>query len=86
MTEWQPITDAPKDGRYIIAGRFTPENGGLVWVKHSRWITTDEIAELEGGEPDEYEPAWADGNDDSEPCYPTHFMPLPAPVVTKESA
>lgn len=78
MNEWQPIETAPKDGQYIIAGRF--RNGDeLCWVKHSRWMAAQEIAEFEGGDEEDYEAAWADGEDAGEPCYPTHWMPLPAP-------
>lgn len=76
--EWRPIETAPKDGGYIIAGRFG-RSEELIWVKQSRWITAREIADDFGGEADEYEDAWTDGDDDSEPCYPTHWMPLTAP-------
>ncbi len=77
---WQPIESAPKDGSYIIAAKFG-RSQELAWVKHSRWITAGEIADLEGGEPDEYDPGWTDGNDDSEPCFPTHWMPLEPPAL-----
>lgn len=77
---WQPIATGPKDGSYIIAGCFGSLRS-LVWVKHSRWITTQEIAELEGGEPEDFSPGWTDGDDDSEPCYPTHWMPLQPPAL-----
>ena len=75
---WRTMESAPKDGRYIIVGRFGPDQE-LKWVKHSRWITAREIASDEGGEPDEYEDAWTDGEDEFEPCYPTHWRPLPSP-------
>lgn len=78
MSDWQTIDSAPKDGGYIIVGRF--RNGDeLCWVKHSRWITAAEIAENEGYDPEDCESAWTDGNEDGEPCFPTHWMPLPAP-------
>jgi hypothetical protein len=77
---WQPIESAPKDGSYIIAAKFG-HSQDLAWVKHSRWITAGEIADLEGGEPDEYDPGWTDGDDDSEPCFPTHWMPLGPPAL-----
>lgn len=79
-TEWQPISSASRDGSYIIAGRF--KDDALGWVKHSRWITAAEICDIEGGEIDDYEAAWTDGNDDSEPIYPTHWMPLPPPSTS----
>jgi NTP pyrophosphatase (non-canonical NTP hydrolase) len=79
---WQPIETAPKDGRYLIVAKFSeaPDQPVLGWVKHSRWITTDEIADLEGGDPSDYDAGWTDGNDDSEPCYPTHWQPLEPPA------
>jgi hypothetical protein len=75
---WQKIETAPRDGSYIIAAKFGVGKS-LAWVKHSRWITAGEIADIEGGTPDEYDPAWTDGNDDGEPCFPTHWMPLEPP-------
>lgn len=78
MSAWQPIESASKDGSYIIAAKFGPSQE-LAWVKHSRWITTGEIADIEGGEPEDYAPGWTDGNDDSEPCFPTHWQPLEPP-------
>lgn len=84
MSEWQDIVSAPKDGSYIIAARFSGQ--ALKWVKHSRWITADEIAEIECGEPDEYEAGWTDGDDDGEPCYPTHWLPWPLPPSPTQDA
>ena len=75
---WRTIDSAPKDGSYIIAGRFGPDEE-LSWVKHSRWITAQEIDVDDGDDPAEYDDAWTDGNDDWEPIYPTHWMPLPQP-------
>ena len=75
--QWQPIETALRDGSYIIAGCFKRDE--FKWVKHSRWITADEISEIEGLPADEFGPGWTDGDDDSEPLYPTHWMPLPAP-------
>lgn len=78
MDGWQPIETAPKDGSYIVAGKFTDQ--ALGWVRHSRWITEVEICDLEGwGEASDFIAAWTSGNDDGEPCYPTHWMPLPTP-------
>lgn len=78
MMDWKPIATAKKDGSYIIAGRFRP-SGELVWVKHSRWMSADDIASCYGGSPEDYDAGWADGEDEDEPCYPTHWMPLPEP-------
>jgi hypothetical protein len=78
MADWQLIETAPKDGRYLIVAKFTGE--ALGWVSHSRWITADEICEIEGGAADEYDPGWTDGNRDDEPIYPTHWMPLERPT------
>lgn len=77
MTSWQPIEAAPKDGSYIIAGRFGPSLE-LKWVKHSRWITAEEIADG-WSEPEEFNASWTDGDDIDEPIYPTHWMPLEPP-------
>jgi hypothetical protein len=76
---WQPIETAPRDGRYVIVGRF---GGGrdLRWVKHSRWIAASEAAGLNfEDDPEFFEDGWTDGSDEHDCCYPTHWMPLPAP-------
>ena len=78
--EWQPIDTAPKDGRYIIVGRF--RNGDeFCWAKHSRWMTADEAADIEECDPEDCEAGWTNGNDEEDLCYPTHWMPLPPPPV-----
>lgn len=76
--EWRDIASAPKDGRYLIVGRFG-EACELLWVSHSRWITAHEIAESEGGTADDYEAGWTDGDTEDDPCYPTHWIALPTP-------
>jgi hypothetical protein len=81
MSDWQPIETAPKDGSYIIAAKFG-KSQELGWVSHTRWITADEIADLEGGDPDEFIAGWTDGNDDDEQIYPTHWMSLEPPEVS----
>lgn len=81
--EWQPIETAPRDGRYIIASRF--RNGDeLCWVQHSRWITVAEIIEMQGGDEDDWDAGWTEGNEEEEPIYPTHWMPLPPPPTTPQ--
>lgn len=83
MTDWKPIETAPMDGSYVIVCRF--RNGDeLCWVKHSRWLTAEDVLEYEGyGMAEDYEAGWSDGNDDGEPCYPTHWMPLPQPPESR---
>lgn len=82
---WQPIETAPKDGSYIIAGRFGPSQE-LKWVKHSRWITAEDAAEdarhtgFPSAQADDFDDAWANGCDEYESCYPTHWMPLEPPA------
>lgn len=80
MGDWQPIETAPRDGGYVIVARF--RNGDeLCWVKHSRWIKAEELASENYGDPEEWDDGWTDGNDEDELCFPTHWMPLPAPPV-----
>jgi len=73
--DWRTIDSAPKDGRYILAGRFRDTE--LKWVKHSRWMTAEEAAE-DSGVPDDYCAGWTDGEGEYDYCCPTHWMPLPA--------
>lgn len=92
---WRPIETAPKDGRYIIAAKFGgpyPSATGIVgmdlkWVMHSRWITAEYAAELDDEPPENagnYEAGWCEGSDEREPCWPTHWQPLPAPPAQRE--
>lgn len=85
MSDWQDIATAPKDGSYIVAGRFGRDLE-LIYVKHCRWMSAGEIAVLEGdwGHPEDYDPAWCDEDDD--PIYPTHWIPLPAPIKPAPAA
>lgn len=76
--QWQDIATAPRDGRYIVAARFRNGNE-LCWVQHSRWITVAEIIEIEGGDEDDWDAGWTQGDQDDEPIYPTHWQPLPEP-------
>lgn len=75
---WQTIETAPKDGRYVIAARFGPDQE-LRWVMHSRWVTAEECAECYGGSPREYEAGWTAGDNEDDDVYPTHWQPLLAP-------
>lgn len=79
MSDWQPIETAPQDGSYIIAAKFG-RSQELAWVQHSRWITAEEIACVEDGDPADFCAGWTDGNRDDEPCFPTHWAPLEPPV------
>lgn len=75
MTNWQPITTAPQDGRLILSARF--KDSEIKWVREACWVSAEDMAEMHGGEPNEYEPAWATLGDDSDPIYPTHWSPVP---------
>ncbi|GEM_PF-2085618 len=76
---WRPIETAPRDGSYIIAARFGTAND-LRWLTHSRGMTTAEACEADFGlDPDNYEAGWSDGEQEDDPCFPTHWMPLAAP-------
>lgn len=85
------MDSAPKDGRYVLAGRFRGDE--LKWVKHSRWMSAEEACEQEGGaSADDYDAGWTDGEDEHDYCHPTHWMPLkslrretPAPAKYWES-
>ena len=76
--EWQPIETAPKDGSILIGASFG-SLGDLEWVSDIRWLTTCDVAELDGlAEPEEWtEPGWYSSNDDE--FFPTHWRPLPEP-------
>jgi len=71
MTKWQPIETAPKDGTAILAW---PINGNGFYSKDEedrisyvvRWYARNAVWLEASGE--EYMQ-----------CYPTHWMPLPAP-------
>lgn len=78
---WQDISTAPTDGSYCLIAKF--DRVALKWAKHSRWITAEECADEWGGFAEDYVAGWVNGNDDSESCYPTHWMPLPAPVLAE---
>ena len=54
----EPITSAPRDGRYIRGWNAIGEEF------RCRWYTRDEIAESEGGgDPSAWDPGWYDGDD-----------------------
>lgn len=77
--QWMPIETAPKDGRFIIAGRFSRHNE-LVWVRHVSWQTAEYYADLECGDPADFRDGWNDDREDE--CFPTHWMPLPEPPAS----
>lgn len=64
MSEWQPISTAPKDGTDILLGMYRPEFVDPI-VMNSCWLDREE----RGGH-------WMDW--DGCPT-PTHWMPLPEP-------
>ncbi len=77
-TKWQKIETAPRDGRYIIAGRFS-KRGALQWVQHSRFVSAEDVAAQDGGDFDDYVSGWTNGTDEDDAAFPTHWMPLPTP-------
>lgn len=82
---WQPIETAPTDGRYIIAGYF--RGNELRWVKHTRWMTAEQAAENDGGDPADYDCGWTDGEDEDDySATPTHWMPLVPPPLPETDA
>ena len=82
MSEWQPISTAPKDGSAILL--YFPHKDIVI---RGSWGPQGE-ADWEAGRDD-----WDDWNTDNEvilqedPAYaPTHWMPLPASPTTDRSA
>jgi hypothetical protein len=78
---WQPISEAPKDGRTVLLGYFNSR--GKWRTMRGQWMSEDYIAEY-WEEPDDVEPGWFETvveGDDIPNCWstePTHWMPLPA--------
>lgn len=86
MSEWQPISTAPTDGRTILLGRYN-ELGNWRTMR-GKWMNQDCIDETRE-DPESGEPGWFETcveNDDLPNCWstnPTHWMPLPgAPEAT----
>lgn len=82
MSEWQPIATAPKDGTRILL--YFPHNDvaiGGCWMevtdgdwesgykKWHEWVVDNELFFMD---------------DDPAFCYPTHWVPLPAPLKEPE--
>ena len=78
---WRDIASAPKDGGYFIAARF--DRDALKWVRHARWSTAEEWADLENGDPDDFQSGW---DCDGDEIYPTHWIALLPPALTSEGA
>ncbi len=76
---WRDISTAPRDGSYIIGGRFGPSRE-LKWVRDMRWMTAAEAAEADGLADCEadYLSGW---DNDGEEFHPTHWQPLSAPAA-----
>ena len=76
MPEWHPIETAPKDGTEIIA--FRP--GKPKHIEGMQWVAYDPLDGVGDG-------AWHWSYDGDAPTAnpPTHWMPLPAAPIPKES-
>lgn len=69
MSEWQPISSAPRDGTCVLLGRFT---NGKAQIDHNGKMAVDywhsrDVHDFEG---------WGKFNSRYWPA--THWMPLPA--------
>lgn len=84
MTDWQPIDTAPKDGRLILSARFN--EGVIKWAREACWVSSEDMADMNGGDPEEYDPAWASLGDEDDPIYPTHWVAMPDPPSTSPAS
>lgn len=75
---WKPIKSAPKKDRdHFLAAKFA--NGDLEWVKEARWFSGLEVANLVGGDPEDYPGNWIEAHNVHASIRPTHWMPLSRP-------
>lgn len=70
--EWHPIETAPKDGTPIWAYLFD------VGIRKLRYWTAEQIAEVEGGNPDEYQESWYEWDDSDQEWGPLFWLPADA--------
>lgn len=67
MSEWRHIASAPQDGSILIGrGSFGPHDEDDMLAAAMRWQDGKWLREQ-------------DGNGFAVPCYPTHWMHMPAP-------
>ena len=73
--DWQPIETAPKDGTWFLA--YVPDLDCMCWGPYEfcawevdSWVNV-------GGNVTRSGPGYWCTTDTSEPCEPTHWMPLP---------
>ena len=71
--DWKPISEAPKDGTQILAGRFSPTRNGHPnnIIRIDRWHNAKD---------DGYS-GWGSFNAEYWPA--THWMPLPEPPAAQ---
>lgn len=82
MSDWQPISTAPTDGRTILLGHHNKL--GKWRTMRGQWMSQECIDET-WEDPEAGEPGWFETsveNDELPNCWatnPTHWQPLPAP-------
>jgi len=75
---WQPIKTAPKDGTKVWAWLY--DSG----IRQVRFVSAEQSAADEGGEPDDYVDCWLDDTgDDWGPAFwaPLSAIPIPSGVI-----
>lgn len=77
---WQHIDTAPKDGTVIWA--YLNETG----IRRVRYLSPEEIAMIDGGDPSEYDGTWVEEADEDEDWNPRFWLPLDAIPVPAEAA
>ncbi len=87
--EWQPVADAPKDGRTLLLG-YANRSGNWRTLR-GQWCSADHIM-MDFEEPEDHEEGWyetavtPDEPPNVWPCNPTHWQPLPdAPPKGEQS-
>lgn len=82
VPQWLPISEAPKDGRTLLIGRF---NELVEWqTMRGQWMSDEYISDV-WDEPRYGEAGWyetvveADEIPNCWPIDPTHYQPLPQP-------
>lgn len=70
--EWQPMKTAPRQGQVVWAHLY--QTG----IRAVRYMSAEEMAELEGGDPSEYDPAWVEAANDRIEWAPHWWLPYDA--------